>query len=159
MQNILLYITYLGNWQIIVPLTAIITIYFTLTQQKKQRSILLISTTGNTAIVYALKEIIKAPRPEGAIVTESTYSFPSGHANIAIAFYGIMIYMVWISNMTKIQKTIATMPIAIFVVLIPYSRIYLGVHYPKDVYAGIIIGIVWSITSILIGTRFSSSDE
>ena len=89
----------------------------------------------------AIKDIFKLKRPIGEegirTLREETaigYSFPSGHTQGAASFYGSMaIYM-----KKKAMYIIAT----IMIVLIGFSRLYLGVHYPKDVIVGAILGVL-----------------
>ena len=63
----------------------------------------------------------------------SDYSFPSGHAGSSFAVAMVMAYM-----MPKKWGALAV----VFAVLISFSRIYVGVHYPTDVLAGALLGIV-----------------
>ena len=80
------------------------------------------------------------------MVTEHGYSFPSGHAMISTAFYGLIIYLIY-KNANKHKKIyIALLTILIF--LIAVSRVYLGAHYATDVIAGIIFAIIYLIIFI-----------
>lgn len=71
------------------------------------------------------------------IDTASGYSFPSGHAQSTGSFWGFLfIYGRDTSNYHYI------IPIGIvLIVMVPLSRVYLGVHYPSDVLVGLIIGL------------------
>lgn len=97
---------------------------------------------GAVIINPFLKILIARPRPTfHRIVHESGYSYPSGHVIAATLFYGMLAIMA-IFYFKKIYTQIAVIFIAgILVTLVMVSRIYLGVHYPSDVIAGVLLGI------------------
>ena len=99
-----------------------------------------------TALNLLLKNIVERPRPEGyRLITETGYSFPSGHSMISAAFYGLIIYFIWKNVKDKKLKYISCTLLGILIVLIGISRIYLGVHYASDVIGGFTISIVYLI--------------
>lgn len=85
---------------------------------------------------YEVVEGLKCLIPE-----PSDASFPSGHASHAF----VAVAVIWIM-MSKKYGIIALIISAI----IAWSRLYLGVHYPSDVIAGIIIGIIAGVTGVII---------
>lgn len=97
-----------------------------------------------SSLIYSIfKNIIQRPRPPEAerLIIESGFSFPSGHTTNNVAFYGLAIYLIY-KNVTnkKIRNTLCVI-LGIIPILIAFSRIYLRVHYPSDVVAGICLGI------------------
>lgn len=83
-----------------------------------------------------LKLIIARPRPAiSALVQESSYSFPSGHALSNTAFY--LLLLMWAPKNRFNQIFCITM-----IVVMSFSRVYLGVHWTSDVLAGISLGIL-----------------
>lgn len=99
-----------------------------------------------TGLNLLLKNIVERPRPEGyRLITETGYSFPSGHSMISAAFYGLIIYFIWKNVKDKKLKYISCALLGILIVLIGISRIYLGVHYASDVIGGFTISIVYLI--------------
>lgn len=107
----------------------------------------------NAIIIFilniCLKLIFARERPaELMIITETGYSFPSGHAMAALGFYGFIIYLIWNMNLEKRAKVVFSTLICILIVLIGISRIYLGVHYASDVLAGFLISTVYLILYI-----------
>ncbi len=107
---------------------------------------LLVSVVGSSISVLILKYIFNTSRPIGAFYIESTPSFPSGHAAIAISLYGFLLY-----NAYKHDKHRLKNPLIIFlfvlIILIGLSRLYLDVHYVQDILVGYAIGLFWLFIS------------
>lgn len=106
---------------------------------------------GSAIVIdLVLKEIIQRPRPDGfRLISETGYSFPSGHSMVAMAFYGLLIYMIWHYEKNNGLKWLFCVSFSLVVILIGVSRIYLGVHYASDVLAGFAVALAW----ILVYTR------
>ncbi|MDN6640254.1 MAG: phosphatase PAP2 family protein [Tetragenococcus sp.] len=77
------------------------------------------------------------------LVVETSYSFPSGHATATMIFYGALIFLVPLFTQTKIWQISLQTFLAIFILLIGISRIYLGVHFPTDILAGYCESLTW----------------
>ncbi|TVZ51401.1 phosphatase PAP2 family protein [Dokdonia sp. Hel_I_53] len=98
-----------------------------------------------------LKQVINRARPSVEhLVTVKTLSYPSGHAMISMAFYGLLIYLVAQFNMSKIYKVLIISLLIVLILSIGVSRIYLGVHYPSDIVGGFIAGFIWVVFCIMI---------
>jgi undecaprenyl-diphosphatase len=98
-----------------------------------------------------LKQIINRARPVVEhLVTVETLSYPSGHAMMAMAFYGILIYLLWQFPWNKLLKYFLTIILVTLILSIGFSRIYLGVHFPSDIAGGYIAGFIWVIFCIII---------
>ena len=92
----------------------------------------------------SVKYIFTRPRPLGSpLVPEDGFSFPSSHAAVSIALYGILMYFL-ISHFEKKRQKIAVIFFGSALILaIGASRIYLAVHWPSDVISGYIFGGLW----------------
>ena len=100
-----------------------------------------ISFAGITTII--LKNIFRRERPlEFMLIEETGYSFPSGHSIMAVAFFGALIYCINKYSKSKIVKIICNILFGILAILIPITRIYLGVHNLSDIIIGVIIGYI-----------------
>ncbi len=111
---------------------------------------------GSLGLIFlintALKYIFSRPRPfEWMLVEETGYSFPSAHAMIAMAFYGLLIYLIWQTQIDKNKKIFLTVIMVTLIILIGISRIYLGVHYCTDIIGGFTLSLSYLIivTSII----------
>ncbi len=108
--------------------------------KKKSRGIgftfiLLLSTLFN----QGLKLIVGRERPDiNQLVTESSYSFPSGHTMIITTIVGLFIFYLWNNKKGRhTKKIVITIILTIIAFLVMLSRIYLGVHYFSDIIGGI----------------------
>ncbi|MCK9525282.1 MAG: phosphatase PAP2 family protein [Limnochordia bacterium] len=82
------------------------------------------------------KNIFMTERPprEIRLVEQEGYAFPSGHAQGTTAFWGFLA--------VKLKKPLAWAGAVILVILVSFSRIYLGVHWPIDILGGLAIATV-----------------
>lgn len=95
-------------------------------------------------VMTILKSLIHRHRPPDPLVDGITnYSFPSGHAFMSVAFYGLLIWYATIYIRMKWFRRMVIFFLLLVIAAIGFSRIYLRVHYATDVIAGIFIGFVW----------------
>jgi membrane-associated phospholipid phosphatase len=95
------------------------------------------------------KSFISRARPsEVAYYQVEHYSFPSGHATTAIALYGLLAYFLYRHYHKHPYHYLILWVTTILVLLIGFSRIYLGVHYLSDVLAGYLLGVVWLLLGV-----------
>jgi undecaprenyl-diphosphatase len=92
-----------------------------------------------------IKRLVGRERPILERLAEATgFGFPSGHAMVSSSFYGLIGYLLWI-NLRGKWSGAWSIPVVTMLLLagIGFSRIYLGVHYPSDVFAGFAAGGAW----------------
>ena len=93
-----------------------------------------------------LKAIVQRPRPDGfRLISETGYSFPSGHSMVSMAFFGLLIWMVWRYHRKDVMRIVWCVVFGLVIAMVGISRIYLGVHYASDVLAGFCVSLVWLI--------------
>lgn len=133
--------------------TTIITIIVATIIYKKHRAYiipLLTTAIGAGLTIYTTKIFFHRLRPLDALITEKSFSFPSGHALISIALYGLITYIIYRNYQKKSQKiTIASIG-TLLILLIGISRLYLGVHYFSDVIGGYFIGSIWLTIGVVL---------
>jgi undecaprenyl-diphosphatase len=105
---------------------------------------------GSTLLNQGMKFWFGRPRPETAFIEQTGMSFPSGHAMIGGAFYGLLMYLVWTNVHRAAWRWLLVLVLGIWVLLIGYSRIYLNVHYASDVLAGWAAGFLFLVITLLI---------
>jgi len=147
-------LTLLGNWQLIIPVFFVI-LYILYFKNKKQFIIPFAFTViGAEAITFIGKLLIHRERPIGSAITELDFSFPSGHSTIAIAFYGFLAYIFLTSLKNKKQQLAVFFGSLFIILIIGFSRLYLGVHYISDILAGYLVGSLALIAGINLSEWF-----
>lgn len=142
---IMKYITKLSDTIFIIILSVVLTLLFYFKWAKKKIAMLIPANLVTVALInQILKFIIQRERPVGyRIIEMSGYSFPSGHAMVSMAFYGLLIYIIYhLVKNKKIRTSLIVLNI-IIIILIGISRIYLGVHYLSDIITGYSISIIY----------------
>jgi len=115
---------------------------------------LLLAAAGGQGVVYGLKALFHRARPE-AVFASLGYSFPSGHAFAAVALYGMLAY--WLARGQERPRAVGVWGAGILLILlIGFSRIYLGVHYASDVAAGFAAGLPWLWGCLALPSRTQS---
>ncbi len=157
LSAILIPVTYLGEGGI---LWLIITVVLLLIPKTRRNGFvmffaLFFTKVGNDMI---LKNLVARPRPymeiEGleCIIKESTsFSFPSGHTACAFAVIFVAFYMKWAKKFL--------IPTVIMALLISFSRLYVGIHYPTDVLGGAVTGLLYGYLACLIGNKLCDMKE
>lgn len=130
-------------------LIAITIASFVFIKNKKIGKCITVNLVLSTLLNQILKYVVQRPRPEGyMIINENGYSFPSGHSMISMAFYGLIIYLIWKKMKNVKLKYLLCGLLSILIPLIGFSRIYLGVHYASDVIGGFAISIAYLVLYI-----------
>ncbi|TSO25962.1 phosphatase PAP2 family protein [Lactobacillus sp. LL6] len=143
--------TNLGNTSTIVVETVILVVILLLFKQFAYAWFtagVMIAANGYNWII---KHAIERQRPTvHHLVYADGYSFPSGHSVGSAALFGILIFLTILLVKNKFWKTLLIIIWALFPILIGYTRIFVHVHYPSDVFGGWIEGI----TFVLLGYSF-----
>jgi undecaprenyl-diphosphatase len=144
--SIMIEITPLGTGAVVLMIVGVTAAFLWHTEHKHSARLLLAATAGNILLNGVLKLYFDRPRPSVFVwqTHAASSSFPSGHAMSATVVYGTVAYL-----LARLQKhvwsRVLTLSSAVLIIaLICLTRLYLGVHYPSDVLAGIIIGLAWS---------------
>lgn len=145
-------ITFFGS---AVPFIMIVAFLFMILKEKKYAYLAGINLLLITLLNNIIKIVIRRPRPLNInIIVEKGFSFPSGHSMVSAAFYGFLIYIIHDNIKEKYLRYILYTFILILILLIGFSRIYLGVHYTSDVLAGFLISISYLIIYISILPKY-----
>ncbi|TLQ03239.1 phosphatase PAP2 family protein [Pediococcus stilesii] len=117
---------------------------------KKYRASLFLLTTIflGTSANFLVKQLIRRDRPEFRLINIGGYSFPSGHSVAAMVLFGSLIVLTFRYIQKRSLRIFLTTLLTILMLLLALSRVYLNVHYPTDITAGLLLGlIVLQITS------------
>jgi undecaprenyl-diphosphatase len=109
-----------------------------------------LATALGSILPVGLKMLFERVRPIGGLVTETSYSFPSGHATISAVFLisSLLLFVPLIKN--KVCRWVFVGITIILFSLVVASRIFLWVHWPSDVIAGLLLGSFCYVFSSLI---------
>ncbi|MEG1506442.1 MAG: phosphatase PAP2 family protein [Bacilli bacterium] len=140
-------ITFLGSTEFIILLILALLLFW----RKGRRGIQVTAFMIFSVLVnQVMKVFIRRPRPVDVehLVTETSFSFPSGHTMASATIVGFLIYVIWKGNLKKNIKIILTVILSIFLLLVMFSRVYLGAHFATDVIGGLITSAI--LTFIVI---------
>lgn len=135
--------TFLGDWKFIFASAFVLAAIFFQKNKEKFSYFIVYSTLGAGILNQIFKFFFHRPRPEFGIIPVSGLSFPSGHATLAAAFYGGLIYIIAKSKIKAPLKIILSAVLFSLILIIGVSRIYLGVHYASDILGGYLVGGLW----------------
>ena len=94
--------------------------------------------------VDRIKSIVRRLRPDDWLFhQELGFSFPSGHSTTAVVFFGGLLLFVWNVPLPPVWQVVASVPVALCIAGIPWSRMVLAAHYGTDVLGGVIFGAGW----------------
>src|SRR5829696_7207703 len=149
-----LVVTALGSIETIVLLGVVVAAYFAWGRRWLFLGSWLAAVAGSAVLNYLLKGLFERPRPyfEHPLLIETSYSFPSGHAMESFVVYGMLAYFVILTLRSWESRVAVVFGAALLVVLIGFSRMYLGVHYLSDVLAGYAAGGVW-LSALITGVE------
>ena len=145
-ERSLLEITALGTGLVVMMIVLISALFLIATQHRFSAFLLLVASAGGIVLNAVLKSSFDRPRPQlfEWLTVPSSSSFPSGHAMSSAIVYFTVAYLIARLEKRRWMRTLTIVSSLLLVLLISVSRLYLGVHYPSDVLAGMIIGLAWA---------------
>ena len=151
LTSIMKFFTFIGSFSAMLVIVLLTSLFLYVVMKHRVEIILLWSVVISTPILnWILKQIFHRARPEfHRLIDICGYSFPSGHAMNAFAFYGILAFLLWRHIPNRTGRTILILFSSLFIVLIGISRVYLGVHYPSDIIGGYFASGFW--LTIVVG--------
>jgi membrane-associated phospholipid phosphatase len=141
--------TFLGSPWAIAAVVALVAAWAIRSRARPLAGVLIAVALVAEGLTFLLKMAFQRTRPDlfAAIAVPRSYSFPSGHAMLATAVYGMAAVVA-----TRLRPSLR-LPLAIitplFVVLVGLSRVFLGVHWPTDVLAGFAAGGTVVVAGVL----------
>jgi len=147
-------VTALGSVTIVTLVTTVAAVCFALGRHWSSVAQLVFASVGGAMLSSLFKALLERERPPalGRLVQVSSFSYPSGHSLASACAY-ITLAIVVARLVQSRPRRIATFLLAsIMALTIGASRAYLGVHYPTDIVAGLLLGTAWAL---LVGAAFS----
>lgn len=137
-------ITVLGNRDTLVLLAGIVAVALLALKRWVLAGAWIVATAGGGLLNSALKQIFARPRPlhEHGLVTETSFSFPSGHASGSMLIYSLLGYLIVRHTPRAWHIPVAIVMVAV-IIFVGFSRVILQVHYLSDVLAGYASAAAW----------------
>ena len=140
-------VTDIGFLHGVVPFDIALVLVLLLLRRRRAATFALIALAGSGLLNTGTKLFFMRDRPElwDSITPELTYSFPSGHAMGSATLAWVLVLLAW---HTRWRWPVIAVAVP-FVLLVGFSRVYLGVHYPTDILAGWAAASIWAAASFL----------
>lgn len=147
-------VTFLGSHSFLIPAAILASGVLLIVGWRSSARFLGFSMLVGSALSPLLKRRFRRGRPDlwTPLATESTHSFPSGHATMGSIFFGAIGMVLWREIPGAAARTGTVLFCSAMVFLVALSRVYLGAHWLSDVLAGILLAAVWlTLSAFLIG--------
>ncbi|WP_299991057.1 phosphatase PAP2 family protein [uncultured Pontibacter sp.] len=143
--------TQLGTREAVFAVGGLATIVFLYNRRYTAVLAFWLTMAGVGLSVQYGKKFISRDRPtEVAFYPEHNFSFPSGHATTSMALWGILAYFGYRHLHQRRLRNAVLSGAGALILLVGFSRIYLGVHFLSDVLAGFLLGAMWVLLGISI---------
>lgn len=143
--DVLAAVTRLGAAVVLLPVTLAAALALLLRRRWAHAALMGAALVGGEALNMALKAAFERPRPSFShpLATATGFSFPSGHAMVALTVYGALAFVVSASVKSRRARASVVAAAVALVLAIGFSRVYLGVHYVSDVLAAYSVALAW----------------
>lgn len=141
----LLVITHLHSTVAISCYSAIVGVWLLVQRRRRWLVALAVCMAGGLTLNAVLKIAFARARPvfDDPLLTLASYSFPSGHVVGTTLFYGLGVVALFATTERLRWRMLALLGAAAMIVLVAFTRMYLGVHYLSDVVAAFVEAVVW----------------
>lgn len=158
LDRIAITITPLGVFYGVFPVSAVVSIALLYQRQWRKLTYLLVTLLGSAIINRTAKIWLHRDRPDfwESLTPHTDFSFPSGHAMSSMTLVAALVILTWGTRWCGWTSAIG----GLFVLIIAWTRLYLGVHFPSDILAGWMVSLAWAIgVSLVIRPQLESSIE
>ncbi len=155
--RLMLFFTFFGSDTFLFLAYTLLVAYFLFIKKsiKVSLGIAAIGIFSKVLLVFT-KRIFKRQRPLDPLIPNVTgYSFPSGHAFYAFTFFGLIIYLLWQSEIRKRRKYLLSIAFILFASCVAFSRVYLHVHYASDVIGSFYLSMSWLAISLWLLSKIN----
>lgn len=137
------------------PIVVVLTVAVTYRIGLKWETIMLIMASAGVGILSTgFKVLAQRARPTSDLVNVfselSDYSFPSGHVLLFTAFLGFVAFLIYTLMLPSWVRTVSLTILGALILLVGISRVYLGHHWPSDVFGAYLLGSLWLAMTIFL---------
>lgn len=135
----------------VVPFDVVLILWLALRRRMREGVFAAVAILGSALLNLTTKQLFARDRPSlwASIAPETTFSFPSGHAMGSATLASVLLLLAWHTSWRWPVTAIAVT----LVLLVGFSRVYLGVHYPSDILAGWTAASVWTVAIYVLVYR------
>jgi undecaprenyl-diphosphatase len=144
MDSFFVFITAFGSLTLLAPSSILLCLILFRTARQREALLLAASLAVTVIAVHLAKLFFQRPRPKAndlLVSMPSDWSFPSAHTAQATAFF-FALSLIAVRILPPFWAVVTTVFSLLIVCGVAYSRIYLQVHYPSDVLAGLALAIL-----------------
>lgn len=154
LTTMMVMVTRLGDTFVLSSATALIAILLVMRGRSYDAALFVTALIITIISLTVLKNTLQIARPVSLIYEANGWSFPSGHATVATAFFFMLAHSFFSRMRTLGSKTILIVGSIVAASLIYFSRLYLGAHWTLDILAGIALGLLSVSFTILMFNIF-----
>jgi membrane-associated phospholipid phosphatase len=145
-------VTYAGNAAVLGLVVLAAAVVLVRRSKINEAGLLIVAFGGAVVLNGLLKLVFHRSRPELAFVHLDTYSFPSGHAAVSSATFTTIAFLLGRRYRSLRGRLLISLGTFVAILLVGFSRLYLGAHYLSDVLAGISFGFAWATLCLIAYT-------
>jgi len=152
MDNFFYTVTWIGSLKLLLPIDAVLSTLLLIRGHHREFYLFNLGFIGAVTMTYLIKFLLARERPDGVLSPEALPldpSFPSAHTTQAFAFA----FMLWLvaAGLGGQWRVAFAFVLLVLAVSVAVSRMYMQVHFPSDILAGILVALSWGALIIIIG--------
>ena len=146
-EQTMIELTSFGDNAVLFVVTGAVALYLLLAGKRGLALLALGASISGAVLTTVLKGFFDRPRPDfvAHVVEATSASFPSGHAMMSAVVYLTLGGMLAAAQSRRRLKAFALGFAIVLTLMVGFTRMYLGVHYPTDVLAGWALGAAWAL--------------
>lgn len=139
-------VSFLGSAWVGVPLFALVAVWLLRRGLPRLALFVVVTVAGSALLNAVVKVLVDRARPilPDPVAHASGFSFPSGHAQSAVVWVGVLL-LVFAPVLRGRRRVVAIAAGVCWVLAVGFARVSLGVHFISDVLAGYVLGAAWVI--------------
>ena len=154
LTTILVWLTNLGEPFMLCAAAVLIAGYLMIKGNTYDAVLFLTAMVVAVVSLTVLKNVFQITRPVSDAYNLGGWSFPSGHATVATAFFFLLAHTFFSQMKTPLTKTLLILGSTLAALVFCFSRLYLGAHWTLDILAGIALGFLSVSFTILMFNVF-----